>query len=73
MFHNAKKYDNHLICAGMGDVSGVPISVIGQTLENYIAMKIGNLIIKDTLLFMNASLEKLVQTWLRTETTILKC
>ena len=61
MFHNAKKYDNHLICAGLEDVSGVPISVIGQTLENYIAMKIGDLVIKDSLLFMNSSLEKLVQ------------
>ena len=61
MMHNGKKYDNHLICAGMTNLPNTRISVIGQTLENYISMRIGHLVFKDTLMFMNASLDSLVK------------
>ena len=44
----------------MEDIPDVSISVIGQTLENYITMKIDHLVIKDSRLFMNASLDSLV-------------
>ena len=59
-FHNFRGYDAHLISQAMGDFKGDKISVIGQGMEKYLSLSLGkHIIFKDSLMFLNSSLERL--------------
>ena len=61
IFHNLKVYDSHLIFKELSKFK-VKISVIRNGLEKYMAFTLNkNLVFIDSLLFMNSSLDKLVE------------
>jgi hypothetical protein len=64
-FHNLKGYDGHLIMQGMSKWPE-KLEVLAQTLEKYSIIKFGKLIFKDTLQFLNASLDTLVSSMAET-------
>ena len=60
-FHNLSGYDSHLIFQYINKIKGVKEpNVLAKSMEKFIAFSIGNLHFKDSLQFLNASLEKLV-------------
>ena len=60
-FHNLSSYDSHLIFQYINKLKGVKEpNVLAKSMEKFIAFSIGNLHFKDSLQFLNASLEKLV-------------
>ena len=60
-FHNLSNYDSHIIFQYIDKIkAGKEIKVIAKSLEKFIAFSIGTLHFKDSLQFLNASLEKLV-------------
>ena len=62
-FHNLKSFDSYIIMTHI-DRNFAPsdIQVIPTTSENYISFEIGNLRFLDSLQFLNASLDSLVQS-----------
>lgn len=68
IFHNLKHYDSHLIMQGLGKIKNREFHVTATNLEKYISFSISKkynkinvtLSFVDSLLFMNASLERLV-------------
>ena len=59
-FHNFRGYDSHLMVHALSEHQEIPIRVIGQTMEKYIILSWGkHIVFKDSLQFMNCSLEKL--------------
>jgi len=63
-FHNLKNYDLHLIMRGVANLDDddeIPINCIPSNSEKYISFSLGNLEFKDSLQFLNSSLEKLVE------------
>ena len=60
--HNARSYDNHLILSHANPKKHGQITCIPKTSEQYISISIGNLIIKDSMQFMNKSLDNLVSS-----------
>ena len=59
-FHNFRGYDGHIIASQMGHFKENPIKVIGQGMEKYLTLSLGrNLVFKDSLMFLSASLEQL--------------
>ena len=61
IFHNLRGYDSHLIFDELKNFD-VKISVISNGLEKYMAFLLNkNLVIIDSMQFMNSSLEKLVK------------
>ena len=69
-FHNLKGYDGHLIMQGMSEWPE-KLEVLAQTLEKYSVIKFGKFIFKDTLQFLNGSLDTLVSSM--AETTEAQC
>ena len=60
-FHNFRGYDSHLVVQSLNKFPQRKISVIGQAMEKYISLSCGDhLVFKDSLQFMNCSLEQLV-------------
>ena len=53
-------YDSHLIMQGAGKLKDKNITCIANNSEIYISFSLGNLEFKDSLQFLNSSLEKLV-------------
>ena len=65
-FHNFRGYDSHLMVHALGEHPEIPIRVIGQTMEKYIILSWGkHIVFKDSLQFMNCSLEKLTANLLK--------
>ena len=60
--HNAKSYDAHLILSHANPSKHGKVSCIPRTTEQYVSFQIGNLIFKDSMQFMNKSLDNLVST-----------
>ena len=61
-FHNLSRYDAHIIFQSLIKMKGVKApNVVAKGLENFIAFSIGKLYFKDSLQFLNASLDKLVK------------
>ena len=57
-FHNFSGYDSHHIFNNMSNLDKPP-TVIASSLENFISMEIEGLVIKDSLKFLNCSLDTL--------------
>ena len=61
-FHNLAGYDGHLIFQSLSEVEGISTpTVLAKTMEKYLSFTIGSLHFKDSLQFLNSSLDKLVQ------------
>ena len=60
--HNAKSYDAHLILSYANPTKHGEVSCIPRTTEQYVSFRIGNLVFKDSLQFMNKGLDSLVST-----------
>ncbi|GBN91024.1 hypothetical protein AVEN_195498-1, partial [Araneus ventricosus] len=61
IMHNLKNYDSHLIMHGIGKFKDRRINCIPNNTEKFISFSFGSLRFIDSLQFLNASLEKLVQ------------
>lgn len=61
IFHNLKGYDSHFILQYVGQMNKGEISVIPNTMEKYMSFTIDNCIFLDSVQFLNASLESLVE------------
>jgi hypothetical protein len=64
IFHNLKGYDSHFILQYIGKLQGdknLNISVIPNTMEKYMSFTIDKTIFLDSLQFLSASLESLVE------------
>ena len=65
-FHNWRGYDSHLIVHKLPNYPNRKVTIIGQTMEKYLVLNWGeHLVFKDSLQFMNYSLEKLVANLLK--------
>ena len=62
VMHNLRGYDCHLIMQGLGKCKGKNLSCIPNNSEKFISFSVGNLRFIDSLQFLNASLEKLINT-----------
>lgn len=61
--HNFRGYDCHLLIAALGSHKDLKVSVIGQGMEKYLSLGFGDhLVFKDSLQFMQQSLESLVES-----------
>ena len=60
--HNLKSYDAHLILSYANPTKHGEVSCIPRTTEQYVSFRIGNLVFKDSLQFMNKGLDSLVST-----------
>lgn len=60
VFHNLKNFDLHLLIHGIG-MRKKDISCIPHNMERYLSLSLGNLRFIDSLQFLNASLEELVE------------
>ena len=60
IFHNLKGYDSHLIFEELNKFD-YRVSVIPNGLEKYMSFSLNNLVLIDSMLFMNSSLDKLVK------------
>merc|ERR1712208_46795 len=61
-FHNMKGYDGHILFSNLAKLKlKNPPKVIAQSLEKFMSIKLGTLEFKDSLEFLNSSLEKLVK------------
>ena len=61
-FHNLSGYDGHIIFQNISKVEGIKTpKVLTKNMEKYISFGIRNLHFKDSLQFLNSSLDKLVQ------------
>ena len=65
--HNSKNYDTHIILSHANPEKHGRISCIPRTCEQYVSFRIGNLIFKDSMQFMNKSLDGLVSTLEKSE------
>ncbi|XP_041366673.1 uncharacterized protein LOC121381425 [Gigantopelta aegis] len=66
VFHNLKGYDSHLIMKYLNKSVKQNLSCLANNLEKYISFSVGNLRFIDSLQFLNASLDTLVNN-LKTE------
>ena len=64
-FHNFRGYDGHFITRALKNYGAQKISVIGQGMEKYLMLSIGNLAFKDSLMFLGASLQSLADNLLK--------
>ena len=74
-FHNLSGYDGHIIFDNISKIEGIKTpKVIAKNMEKYITFSIGTLRFKDSLQFLNCSLDKLVKNLMGKEEdfTILK-
>ena len=62
LIHNAKNYDTHLILSHANPEKHGAITCIPRTTEQYVSFRIGNLIFKDSMQFLNKGLDELVST-----------
>ena len=61
-FHNLSGYDGHIIFDSLSKVEGIKTpKVVAKNMEKYITFSIGALRFKDSLQFLNSSLDKLVK------------
>ena len=61
LFHNLAGYDGHIIFQNIHKVDSIPEpNVIAKSMEKFVTFSIGNLKIKDSLQFLDSSLDKLV-------------
>ena len=59
-FHNMKGYDGHILFSNLAKLKlKNPPKVIAKSLESFISIKLGTVEIKDSLSFLNSSLDKL--------------
>ena len=66
-FHNFRGYDAHLIVHEFGKRPGREVKVIGQNMEKYLQVQWGdNMVFRDSLQFLPASLEQLVASLFKT-------
>jgi len=61
IFHNLRGYDSHLIMQGAKEFKDKTVNCIANNTEKYISFSVDNLEFKDSLQFLNTSLEKLVE------------
>ena len=69
-FHNFRGYDSHLIVTVLSDATyrTRKIKVIGQNMEHYMLVKLGNnFVFRDLFMFLTSSLELLVQSLRKTD------
>ena len=60
-FHNLGGYDGHIIFQNLCKIDGIrEPEVVAKTMEKFVTFSIGNLKFKDSLQFLNSSLDKLV-------------
>ena len=65
-FHNWRGYDSHLIVHKLPNYPEMNVNIIGQSMEKYLILNWGShIVFKDSLQFMNCSLEKLVANLLK--------
>ena len=68
--HNFRGYDSHLIVRALKEYPTREIEPIAQNLERYLQVKWGeNLVFRDSLQFLTASLESLVESLRKTDET----
>ena len=60
-FHNLGGYDSHIIFNNLNKASVETPSVIAKAIEKFVTFSIGKLQFKDSLQFLNSSLEKLTE------------
>ena len=61
-FHNLSGYDGHIIFQNLTKIDSVKEpEVVAKTMEKFVTFSIGNLKFKDSLQFLNSSLDKLVK------------
>ena len=61
-FHNLGGYDGHIIFQNLCKIDGIKEpEVVAKTIEKFVTFSIGNLKFKDSLQFLNSSLDKLVK------------
>ena len=66
IFHNFRGYDSHLVVQALGKFKDRKIRVLGQTIEKYLTISWGDhIVFKDSLQFLNLSLENLVGNLLK--------
>lgn len=61
VFHNLKNFDLHLLIHGIGMWKKEDISCIPHNMERYSSLSLGNFRFIDSLQFLNASLEEVVE------------
>ena len=60
--HNLKGYDGHIIFENLAKLKlNKAPKVIAKSLESFLSIKLGTLEFKDSLQFLNSSLDKLVK------------
>ena len=60
ILHNLRNYDGHIITQAIPEAIGRDIKVIGQGMEKYLIISLGeHLVFKDSLMFLNTSLQVL--------------
>ena len=65
-FHNWRGYDSHLIVHKLPNYPNRSVNILGQSMEKYLVLNWGeHIVFKDSLQFMNCSLEKLVANLLK--------
>jgi len=65
-FHNFRGYDSHLIVHSLPNFPNERVRVIGQSMEKYLILSWGdNIVFKDSLQFLNCSLERLANNLLK--------
>ena len=68
-FHNFRGYDSHFIAQAFGEFKDVEIKVIAQSMEKYMQVEWGkHIVFRDSLQFLNASLDSLVKSLNETAT-----
>ena len=67
VFHNLRGYDGHHLMSGIGKYKKRKITCIANNSERYITFSLGGLRFIDSLQFMNASLERLVDNLTKDE------
>ena len=61
-FHNLSGYDGHIIFQNLTKVEGIKEpEVVAKTMEKFVTFSIRNLKFKESLQFLNSSLDKLVK------------
>ena len=61
-FHNLQRYDGHIVFENLAKLKlNKAPKVIAKSLESFLSIKLGTLEFKDSLQFLNSSLDKLVK------------
>ena len=67
-FHNLRGYDSHCLIQEIGKFN-MPMTVLPNNSEKFLSFRIGNVVFKDNLQFMQDSLENLTNNLVKKEIT----